>query len=216
MNFQFGSKSTTNIPFSVISRNTSSKNIQMGNFSKIAKIVNQSRVNKQVTSSTSASATASSAQQDQPKKMKWGESVWFLLHTLSEKVKHETFLEMRQGFLNIIYIICTNLPCPDCSAHAKTYLDSNQFNSIHSPEQLKIFIFNFHNSVNSRKGFPIFKYQDLQKYTTANTINIIHNFMNMFIVKNHSIHMISNDVYRNRMIDTIKKWFNQNIKYFNQ
>ena len=160
MNFQFGSKSTTNIPYSVISRNTSSKNIQMGNFSKTAKIVNQtrvnqSRVNNQVVASTSATTFA--AQPDQPKKMKWGESVWFLLHTLSEKVKPESFLEMRQGFLNIIYIICTNLPCPDCSAHAKMYLDNNQFNSIQSPEQLKIFIFNFHNSVNSRKGFPIFK-----------------------------------------------------------
>jgi hypothetical protein len=213
MNFQFGSKSTTNIPFSVISRNTSSKNIQMGNFSKIAKIVNQNRVNNVPITASSAVAPI---QPDQPKKMKWGEPVWLLLHTLSEKVKPDSFSEIRQGFLNIIYIICTNLPCPDCSAHAKTYLDGNNFMSIQSKEQLKQFMFDFHNSVNIRKGFTIFKYQDLQKYSTAITINIIYNFMNSYNVKNHSIHMISNDVYRNRMIETIKTWFNQNINNFDK
>ena len=207
MNFQFGSKSTTNIPFSVISRNTSSKNIQMGNFSKIAKIVNQTRINN-------IPVNQLPIQPDQPKKMKWGEPVWLLLHTLCEKVKLDSFSEIRQGFLNIIYIICTNLPCPECSAHAKTYLDGNQFIAIQTKDQLIRFIFDFHNSVNSRKGFPIFKYQDLQKYSTAITVNIIYNFMNSYNVKNHSIHMISNDVYRGRMIETIKKWFNQNIDNF--
>lgn len=207
MNFQFGSKSTTNIPFSVISRNTSSKNIQMGNFSKIAKIVNQTRINN-------IPVNQLPIQPDQPKKMKWGEPVWLLLHTLCEKVKSDSFSEIRQGFLNIIYIICTNLPCPECSAHAKTYLDGNQFIAIQTKDQLIRFIFDFHNSVNSRKGFPIFKYQDLQKYSTAITVNIIYNFMNSYNVKNHSIHMISNDVYRGRMIETIKKWFNKNIKNF--
>ena len=209
MNFQFGSKSTTNIPFSVISRNTSSKNIQMGNFSKIAKIVNQARINN-------IPVNQLPIQPDQPKKMKWGEPVWLLLHTLCEKVKSDSFSEIRQGFLNIIYIICTNLPCPDCSSHAKTYLDGNQFMAIQSKEQLKRFMFDFHNSVNIRKGFPIFKYQDLQKYSTAITINIIYNFMNSYNVKNHSIHMISNDVYRNRMIETIKTWVNQNINSFDK
>jgi hypothetical protein len=203
MNFQFGSKVNSNIPFSVIGRNTSSKNIQMGNFSKNAIIVNQTRPAPPV------------PKPDQPKKMKWGESVWFLLHTLCEKVKDEYFAEIRQDFLNIIYVICTNLPCPDCSAHAKTYLDSTRFLSIiQTKEQLKQFIFEFHNSVNARKGYTIFKYQDLPKYSTAITKNIIYNFMDLYSVKNHSIHMISNDVYRNRMIEKIKEWFNNNIKYF--
>lgn len=208
MNFQFGSKSTTNIPFSVISRNTSSKNIQMGNFSKIAKIVNQTRINN--------IPIASPIQPDQPKKMKWGEPVWLLLHTLCEKVKLDSFSEIRHGFLNIIYIICTNLPCPDCSAHAKTYLDGNQFMAIQTKEQLIRFIFDFHNSVNARKGFPIFKYQDLQKYSSAITVNIIYNFMNSYNVKNHSIHMISNDLYRSRIIEKIKTWFNENINKFDK
>ena len=182
----------------------------MGNFSKNSKIVNQTRIYNTPTPAQLPK------QPDEPKKMKWGEPVWFLLHTLCEKVKLDSFSEIRHGLLNIIYIICTNLPCPDCSAHAKTYLDGFNFNLIQTKEQLKLFIFNFHNSVNSRKGFPIFKYQDLQKYSTAVTINIIYNFMNSYNVKNHNIHMISNDVYRGRMIDTIKTWFNQNINNFDK
>jgi hypothetical protein len=208
MNLHFGTK--YNVPFS---RNTSSKNIQMGNFSKIAKIINQSKVNnipvQPIVQSTEQSI-------EQPKKMKWGEPTWFLLHTLCEKVHETDFPQIRQSLINIIYSICTNLPCPDCSAHAKQYLDGINFNAIQTKEQLKRVFFDFHNSLNVKKGFPIFNYQDLQKYSTAITINIIYNFMNFYSVKNHSIHMISNDIYRNRMIDTIKTWFNVNIKYFDK
>ena len=75
-------------------------------------------------------------------------------------------------------------------------------------------MFDFHNSLNARKGFPIFKYEDLNKYSTAITINVIYNFMNYYAVKNRSIHMISNDIYRNNIIIQIKEWFNVNIKLF--
>lgn len=208
MNLHFGTN--YNVPFS---RNTSSKNIQMGNFSKIAKIVNQSKVNN-----TPVQPIVQSIEQPikQPKKMKWGEPTWFLLHTLCEKVRETDFPQIKQSLINTIYLICTNLPCPDCSAHAKQYLDGINFNAIQTKEQLKRVIFDFHNSLNVRKGFPIFNSQDLQKYSTAITINIIYNFMNFYSVKNHGIHMISNDIYRSRMIDTIKTWFNVNIKYFDK
>ena len=39
--------------------------------------------------------------------------------------------------------------------------------------------------------------------------------MNFYSVKNHSIHMISNDLFRNRVVEMIKEWFNVNIKHFN-
>ena len=148
------------------------------------------------------------------KKMKWGEPTWILLHTLCEKVKDNSFDKILPSLLNIIYIICTNLPCPDCSAHAKQYLDSIRFKSIQTKPQLKKIMFDFHNSLNARKGFPIFKYADLNKYSTAITINVIYNFMNYYSVKNRSIHMISNDIYRNNIIIQIKEWFNVNIKLF--
>ena len=151
----------------------------------------------------------------QPKKMKWGEPTWFLLHTLAEKVKAESFSEIRVKILNIIYTICTNLPCPDCSNHAKTFLDGVNFNTIQTKDQLKNLLFNFHNTVNKRKGFAIFNYKDLdEKYANAVTINIIYNFVKFFNPKNYSIRMIANDFHRNRITEIIKNWFNDNLKYF--
>jgi hypothetical protein len=58
------------------------------------------------------------------KKMKWGEPIWNLFHVLAEKVKEETFANIREELLNIIYTICANLPCPDCANHATTYMNN--------------------------------------------------------------------------------------------
>jgi len=148
--------------------------------------------------------------------MIWGEPTWFLLHTLAEKVKDDAFPQIKDGILNTIYIICTNLPCPDCASHAQSYLDTNRFKSIQTKEQLKLFLFNFHNTVNMRKGYAIFTLDQLnEKYPTANTIQIIYNFFKYFAAKSKSVRMISNDLFRNRMVDSIKQWLNANIGYFN-
>ena len=48
------------------------------------------------------------------KPMRWGEPTWFLLHTLSVKIKEEHFSQIKDELLSIINNICSNLPCPDC------------------------------------------------------------------------------------------------------
>lgn len=212
MNFKID-KNYNNIPFSTVHRFTYSKNIQMGNFTNKA-LINQIQPSKHNYVNKPTNTTNNTP--NEQKKMKWGEPTWLLLHTLCEKVKDDSFNDIRQGLLNTIYMICTNLPCPDCSIHAKQYLDAIKFNTIQTKEQLKKVMFDFHNSVNVKKGFKIFNYSDLQKYSTAITINIIYNFMNAYSIKNHSIHMISNDLFRNRIIEMIKEWFNVNIKYFDK
>ena len=212
MNLHFGRNYNKSVPFSAVQRFASSKNIQMGNFTNKASLNH----NPDFIPRPNRSIVTETVPPDVPKKMKWGEPTWLLLHTLSEKVKADSFDEVRQGLLNTIFMICTNLPCPDCSAHAKQYLDAINFRSIQTKDQLKRVMFDFHNSVNAKKGFKIFNSVELQKYSTAITISIIYNFMNAYSVKNHSIHMISNDLFRNRVVEMIKEWFNVNIKYFDK
>jgi hypothetical protein len=90
------------------------------------------------------------------------------------------------------------------------------YNAIQNIEQLKDLFFVFHNSVNVRKKFPIFLRKDLdEKYSKANTINIIQNFFNAFQYKNSNMHMIANNMHRIRTINFIKEWFNSNIQHFN-
>ena len=150
-----------------------------------------------------------------PKKMKWGEPTWFLLHTLCEKVKTDSFASIRSELLYNIYTICTNLPCPVCSDHAKQYLNSINFNSILTKQDLKIILFNFHNQLNAKKGFPIFTENDLnEKYSKANTINIIYNFIDSFLDKNRSPQMIANDMFRRRIASKLGEWFTNNIIHF--
>jgi len=149
------------------------------------------------------------------KPMKWGEPTWYLFHTLAEKVKEEHFQEIRKELLDVIYTICVNLPCPTCAVHAAQHMNGINFNTIQTKQQLKDMLFSFHNTVNARKQFPLFDYADLDtKYSAANTIIIIQNFMMHFQDKHSSIRMIANDLHRSRIANILKKWFNENIQYF--
>ena len=150
-------------------------------------------------------------------KVKWGEPTWFLFHTLSCKVYDANFSTVRQELLNNIYAISVNLPCPDCANHAKEYLDGINFNAIQTKEDFKKMMFLFHNSVNKRKGYPLFDYSDLDsKYNLAITNNIIINFMAHFSDKSRSIKLLATDLHRAQLCEVLKKWFNSNIQYFSQ
>jgi hypothetical protein len=117
--------------------------------------------------------------------------------------------------LNIIYMIVSNLPCPICSNHGKSFLNSVNFNTITNKERLKHMLFDFHNLVNSRKKYAIFTYEELDaKYSKAVIINIIHNFMAHFTKKSGNIHLIADDIHRKRMVSDIKDFFISNLNYF--
>ncbi len=147
--------------------------------------------------------------------MKWGKPTWFLLHTLAEKIDSAKFIEIRKQFLDIIYSICSNLPCPDCANHAKTYLDGINFNTIYTKEDMKNMLFIFHNMVNQRKGYAVFSREELDsKYSTAITVNIINNFLIHSLTKNSAPQMISNDMFRRRIIQNVQEWLTQNIHCF--
>lgn len=153
--------------------------------------------------------------QPEPSNIKWGKPTWYLLHTLAEKVMDEKFDVIRVSLLNTLYTICCNLPCPECAVHAKTYLDGINFNAIKSKTELKQMLFQFHNVVNKKKGYPIFDYTTLNEtYSKAITIKIIYNFMYHFEKTSKNMKMISNDMYRVRMAQNIKTWFNENINNF--
>lgn len=150
-----------------------------------------------------------------PKKVKWGEPTWFLLHTLSVKVKESEFKHIRVDLLNRIYAICINLPCPDCANHAKNYLDGINFNTIQTKEDLKMLLYTFHNSINKKKGYPMFPYEQLdEKYSLAITNNIIRNFMVHFSDRNRSLKLLVGDLQRAQICSFLKNWFNENIIYF--
>ena len=150
------------------------------------------------------------------KKVEWGEPFWNLFHVLCEKmIDDEQFHWKKTQLLNIILIICRNLPCPDCATHATNYLNSSNFQTIQTKQQLKQYFYDFHNQVNIRRGVPHYPIEELNaKYSTGITVNIIKEFMRHFENKHASIHMIANDFHRGGVAVVLKKWFNDHVQYF--
>ena len=148
-------------------------------------------------------------------KMKWGGPTWHYLHTMAEKVKDTSFAQINKEILGIVYNICTNLPCPSCSAHAREYLKKHSLSNVRSKEELKKFLFLFHNEVNTRKRYALFSYSDLDTtYASGNYKPIANNFMVHFREKTRNIHLISEEMHRQRVIKNIKQWIFDNIEHF--
>ena len=149
------------------------------------------------------------------KKIKWGEPFWNLFHVLAEKVKESEFQRIRVEFLNLIYLICSNLPCPDCTRHAVHYLNGINFNAITTKEDLKTMLFNFHNSVNARKGNALFPRHELDsKYKNGTTRVIIDTFLNHFKSRQYSVRLFADTLHRERTTKKILSWFEINISSF--
>ena len=152
---------------------------------------------------------------NESKKIKWGEPFWNLFHVLAEKVNESEFQRIRVDFLNFIYLICSNLPCPDCTTHAVHYLNGINFNTITNKEELKNMLFDFHNSVNARKGYPLFPRDELDnKYRSGNTSVIIDTFLFHFKSRPYSVRLFTDTLHRDRVMKNIVSWLETNISCF--
>ena len=204
MNMQFLNASH-NVPSSI----TKTTNTQSSNFQNMLQIRRKIQI-------VPEKKPEPPVEETEKKRMIWGPAVWFLFHTLAEKVREEIFSSIRVELLNNIYSISVNLPCPICATHAKEYLDKINFNRIQTKEDLKNMLFQFHNDVNKRKNIPLFPRDELdEKYSKAVTVNIIHNFMHHFQDKYRSQKLIANDLLRRRVVNILKDWFSRNISNFN-
>ena len=149
--------------------------------------------------------------------MSWGGPTWIFLHTIVEKIKDENFSRLRNEILKNIYTICTNLPCPECSLHAKNFMNNQNFNAIINKLQLKNMLYEFHNSVNMRKGFDLFNRAELDlKYHEQVLSVTFYNFLIKFKDRGASNRFIHEDLYRSQLSKDLVKWFNNNKEYFDE
>lgn len=149
------------------------------------------------------------------KQMKWGEPIWFLFHTLAEKIKEEHFSSKKSEIINLVKSICANLPCPKCTDHAITYMKKMNIDSIKSKQDWKDFLYKFHNEVNKRKNFPEFPHNELdEKYQRANTVNAINYFLATYREKSGSVQMIATEMSRMRVLRNVQQWLKNNLSCF--
>lgn len=177
--------------------------------------LSQSTIPRNQSVTSIARQTQTQPKQGTEKKMKWGEPTWQFFHTLAHKMKPEMFPVIKTEFLAVTRTICSNLPCPICSDHAKNYLDTMNILAIQTPEQLKEFFYEFHNTVNKRKNVSVFPREELDTtYENMNVSKIVGNFFIHFQDKTRNNRMMAEAFHRNKAVTYVNKWLSENLQHF--
>lgn len=144
----------------------------------------------------------------------WGPPTWIFMHTLAEKIKDESFSVIGPNLILAIMQICYNLPCPECTQHAKEFWTNVKTANIKNKQDLINLLFVFHNSVNKRKMLYPFKYVDLQYYKNRNVIETYNAFSRNFNTKGN-MKLINESFHRSRMLSSLRTWIMSNLMHFN-
>ena len=148
-------------------------------------------------------------------RMTWGAPTWALLHTIPAKITNDKFVKHKDDIIRLIVTICSNLPCPTCSQHASEYMKKVNFLAIKTSDDLKKMLFVFHNSVNERKGYAPYSYDNLDdRYNQLNIVDVINEFMSHFQKKIYAPNLMAQQIYRQSQVQIVKKWFQEHLDYF--
>lgn len=146
----------------------------------------------------------------------WGPPIWTLFHTLIEKVKDDEFQNIYIELFNNIKSICSYLPCPDCSLHAKQFLNTVKIQTISTKKDFKDMLYVFHNSVNKRKKKELFNYSQLSEYENKNIKNCYNEFMKVYNIRERNIKLLADSFQRQRIIKSFNNWLFINNNSFIQ
>jgi hypothetical protein len=144
----------------------------------------------------------------------WGPPTWVFIHTLAEKIKDSSFINIGPHLILLILQICYNLPCPDCAQHAKQFWANVKLANIKTKTDLINVLFVFHNTVNKRKLLPPFKHIDLQYYKTTNLVETFNIFSKNYTTKGN-MNLINDSFHRNMLLASLRTWLMTNLIHFN-
>jgi hypothetical protein len=135
----------------------------------------------------------------------WGTPTWYFFHTFAEQISEELYQRHCKEICSFYVNICKNLPCSYCTQHATQYVGRTlNPNYIHNKEQLKQFLFDFHNSVNVRNKKPMFI--DFDMYKNAKLENIFKLFKQEYTRSNNPHTGFQDLFYRRNIVNLIEKF----------
>ena len=138
---------------------------------------------------------------------RWGPITWFFLHSFAELIPEPTFATNREFVMQSVTDIFSTLPCPTCSAHAMKYIKSSNFHRIETSTHLKIWLHQFHNSVNVRLKKPQFGVEERDAlYPRADMRKIYKEFADIFGMKRSDNLMIDTRL-RRILLQRLSEWF---------
>lgn len=141
----------------------------------------------------------------------WGPPIWTLLHTIAANLKEENFYIVSRQFIVLVKQLCSNLPCPDCSAHATVFLSRVNFSHIKTKYDLEQLLYIFHNVVNKRKNKPMFNTQDLEIYKNINLVTAFKNFLMVYKTRGN-MKLLADNFQRQIIVNELRKWLVNTFK----
>ena len=140
----------------------------------------------------------------------WGPATWKLLHCMVLNVKN---IEPGQliDLKNIIMRIVSNLPCPYCTSHALSTIAKSNFRIINNIDDLKMFMFQFHNKVNQQVNKKIITYEEhIPIYCNLNLEVVFQDFLNIYQKQMGGITMMLYGFHRKQMLIDVFNFFKRN------
>ena len=105
----------------------------------------------------------------------WGTPTWYFFHSFAQHINSDFYIKNKTFICSMLKSICFNLPCEDCTKHAKQYTQNTlNGNYIKTKKDLQDYFFTFHNSVNVRNGKRRFNNYDM--YRRSKLFPISKNF----------------------------------------
>jgi hypothetical protein len=146
----------------------------------------------------------------------WGPPTWQVLHCMALKAKETMTFPQLQELKQIMERMVANLPCPMCSGHATAYFKQHHFQRIQTLQQLQMFLFQFHNSVNTRIKKPLITYEEhLLIYRPMSIDTVVRNMFQVYQhMNNTSVTMMLYSFHRKTILQDLHKYFRQNNHLF--
>lgn len=147
---------------------------------------------------------------------RWAPPTWIFFHTFAAKINKKFFEQNRAQCLAIIKMICSCLPCDECTGHAKQFMLHVNENTIKTKEELIQMLFVFHNSVNIRTGKKKMEKSILTIYNNYRIDIAYINFLNGYSAKYGALMagMISTLGKRRATAKTVASWMQKHWTFF--
>jgi hypothetical protein len=140
----------------------------------------------------------------------WGNITWNFLHTFAIQINEKKFHKIRNIAIDLVVLICNNLPCPICRTDATNIINKAYLNNIQTKTHFVEFICQLHNIVNIKlEKTSVNRDEFSDKYKKMNLINIINEFIRIYSVSYHNLRLLNNDYKQQQFIITFKSKLNE-------
>jgi len=143
----------------------------------------------------------------------WGPPVWTFIHALAENVREDKFGEIKGSLFGTIKNICSFLPCPECSLHAKYFLNKINIQKINDKNEFRTVFYLFHNVVNKKNNKPLYSFSQIQKYKSVHVMHAFNQFVRVYNTKGN-MNLLTDTFHRGMVVKNTMTFLKNNVACF--